>query len=179
MRPEGTITCAAALLALASACTLADTDPDDDTDVIGGDGCPGDLVPAASAGMIITQLRLDGLDYVAGFDEDAEYDDDKAACIEEDGTEMVLTFAVGNDPFGTVTFSASTTGPVSLSESEGLVKIDMHGAPEPFIVSRGADWQSGTYNVNTIDPLSVDIDGQAVASGHNLTFTAAAEASRL
>jgi len=154
-------------------------DGESDTAVIVvDDGCPVGMDRASSSGMLITQLNLDGLLLMAGYDPIAIHDGEPAGCVTQDGTSAKWTFEVDDLPYGTLSLSGVEAGGHDLNTEGGLM-LALHGADVPVTFRSGASqWQSGTwYVVSASRPLDVELVGTANSGGRSLSIQLTAQAS--
>lgn len=157
----------AALLA-ATGCT--DGIGTDDTSHTGevDDGCPSGMSEASDAGLLATTFLLNGIERNPQFDDSLTYQGRPAACVSADGTSLDMVFAVGDTAFGRIAMSVSQGDrSYELNGTEADLDIELFGADDPVTFSNG-DWQSGTWYVETINPLSSDVRGSAVSGGQSL-----------
>lgn len=148
-----------------------------ETDVMPADGCPNGLLRAANASFVAPRFRIDGTEYPAAFDPEFEFGGIAAACVHPTGTELQIIFMLGSNPFGSLNVSATEDVNAALSESTGLIDLDLFGAPAPLRIRDGADWQSGTFAITHPDGgLAVDLQGLAVPDGHSVDLRISAAA---
>jgi hypothetical protein len=136
------------LLALLWACDpTGQTITTTDTDASGG--CPSGMIEASDAAMIITDLRVDSLRFIADFDPDGVYDGVPSACVNREGTEAQFTFTIGGDPAGTVTVGGDTPGSYDLvSDDDVSVSVSLSSAADGLSDAYGpASWTEGTAEV--------------------------------
>lgn len=169
-----------ALLLLGATLTVGcDLGPviDYDLDDSGDASCPqAGWVPASDARMSITGLSVDGLTLLGGFDPDALYETGPAACVDPAGGGVALTFAVGGDPFGTVTMIAPTTGGLTVG-ADGTFEVVLFAA-DPPVTFTNAHWVLGSWDVQSLEPFAVTVSGaQGQNNGRYLDLAFTAEAS--
>ena len=170
MRGLGVITLAAALVG----CNGND---DSDSDSEPTDGCPDGLSRTLNAGMVVSQLTLNGVDRFVGLSATSSYDGQPAVCRSADGTRAIWIFEQGNVAFGSLDVTAPSTGTVALNEAQ--VTLNLFGSPEGAVFSGASAWQQGVLEVQSVgNPLEVGITGGIGISpgGDQVTVTLSANA---
>jgi hypothetical protein len=148
-------------------------------DGLGGDGssnagepCPdGDLLGASQASVQIIDFQVDGLPLFAAFDPTALYEEQgPSACVNEDGTQARVHFEVDSLPFGSITLGGETLGSQDLNGADATLSIDLYGATPPARFQLG-QWTTGSFSLNSTNPMDADVTGSAVNGDRALTTT--------
>lgn len=162
------------LLALLAACPDGGDDGNGDTDE-DGQGCPTGMVPAGEAGLTLFNFAYNGLTLQAAFEEDARVMGRPTACITSDGRLADLVFEVADEPYGRIVLGADRTGSFDLNGTEGDLEIEIFDGSTFEL----GEWQSGTWFVESLSPISSDVLGSALEQdGDRLEIQFTLEASR-
>ena len=157
-------------------CTVGDTD-EDDTDTAGTGGCPDDMHPARSPGMLFTQFTINGLSRNPLFD-DAEYLGRPAGCIGDDGRSVDYLFLILGEPYGRVAMSAPRGNEgYDLNDDVGTIVIEAF-AEEGEPTFENGEWVTGTWFVSSVGAtFDSDMNGTGLdddngnSAGLQLNFT--------
>lgn len=169
------ITGLAGLVAVAiinTACSDAALNGVDDT---AAGTCSGgaDFVEASAASMTITRLQVDNQPVQATFSSSSVFGGEPSACFDAATNTASLIIQVGNKSYGTITFGSGVEGQIDLDGSAGTLIIDLHGDDTPVIFGKN-QFTTGSWFVNSLTPLDVDVQGDANANGRFLSITMAA-----
>lgn len=150
-----------------------------DTADTGTDGCPAGTHRAVDATLAFTQFKVDQLVIYPAFDATLAYDGVPAACVDDAGTQALLTFAVDGDAYGRITARADAAATYDLTTTDDVyLRIDLFGATSPVVYDVGGDWQNGVLVVrNTGTSFAFDVQGNAYEGEHSLNVQLAAEAT--
>lgn len=165
----------ALLLLSLVACDELDSDTSSDER---DDGCPLGMVEARTAAVTITWFNLDGIDKFVGYDGDAELGGVPAACVSEEYNSARLVLSSGTEPIGVLQVAAEASGSLDLNGDTGGVTLNLSEIEDSPRFGPG-DWQSGSAWVElSTGQLGFDVNGIAVADGHEVTVQLSGDVRR-
>lgn len=138
-------------------------------------------VEVASAGMTITNLQLDVATFNAVFNEGTTYDDyGYNACYNESSGEMSWIFEANGEPLGKLSAVVQAIGAQDMSSatnSRFTFTFYESGSNGSAVSFSNTQFTIGTWQVDSLDPLSMTIAGAQANTGSNLLeVTLSAEA---
>lgn len=139
--------------------------------------CPSGYSEASAATAGFTNFRLDGLYVTVELDTDVTVDGQAAACVNEAGTNAILSVTAADEPYATLTFASEETGTFVVGEFTGTMTLNVTGGDSPATFST-VDFTFGTFSVVQVgSTFEYGFTGEGNVGGRPLGLTFAAVVS--